>query len=61
MALRGFSYNGAHRDVMLSLKAEMGETKLTRWTALGRDLPPTWKDALAREMAPRDATADHFS
>lgn len=49
VALRGFSYNGVHRDVMLSLKAEMGETKFTRWTVWGRDLPPTWKNALARE------------
>lgn len=48
VALRGFSYAGVHRDVMLGLREEMGPTKFTRWTMRGRELPPDWKRALAR-------------
>ncbi len=51
VALRGFSYTGVHRDVMLGLRDEMAPTKFTRWTVRGRELPPDWKQALAREAA----------
>lgn len=53
-ALRAFSYDGVHRDVMLSLRAEMDPTRFIRWRLRGRDLPPTWKDALGRAAAEPD-------
>lgn len=54
-ALRKFAHQGAHMGAMVLLRSEMGETRFTRWSITGRDVPPDWKDALAREAADNQA------
>lgn len=50
-ALRAFVGGGFHAQVMGLLDGEMGETRFTRWTVSGKDLPLSWKDAFTREKA----------
>jgi len=47
-ALRRFVREPPHRNAMQELPRYLSGFRTTRWTATGRTLPPTWKDALAR-------------
>jgi hypothetical protein len=47
-ALRAFVAAPPHATVMKALAPHMGETRFTRWTVKGSDLPPQWEDALKR-------------
>ncbi len=54
-ALREFVHQGSHMGAMVLLRSEVGETRFTRWSILGGDVPPDWKDALAHEAADYEA------
>ncbi len=49
--LREFAFGGVHKETMLTIRADIGETRSTRWQVYGRDLPPTWAEAVARQDA----------
>jgi len=49
-ALMDFVSNRPHGDVIKELRAHMGKTRFTQWKALGSELPPSWDDAMRREL-----------
>lgn len=49
--MRRFVTEQPHIDVMSALAADLATTAVTRWSALGRELPPRWTDARARISA----------
>ncbi len=47
-ALATFAGSEPHRELMSTLRPEMGPTKFVRWTIRGSDGKPSWGDALQR-------------
>ena len=47
-ALDAFARAHPHDQLVVALTPEMGETKFVRWTVLGSDGHPSWKEALER-------------
>lgn len=47
-ALDSFARSRPHRELMSELGPEMAPTTFVRWTILGRDRRPGWREALRR-------------
>jgi Domain of unknown function (DUF3291) len=47
-ALAAFAAASPHNELMAELSPEMGPTKFVRWTIMGVDDRPSWKEALKR-------------
>ena len=47
-ALAGFMRQAPHREAMEKLRGVLSGFRTDRWTLGGRELPPSWDDALAR-------------
>ena len=47
-ALAAFADAEPHRELMRTLRPDMGPTKFVRWTMRGTDGRPAWDDALQR-------------
>ena len=47
-AIAAFIQQPPHRDAMHELSKVLPGFKTDRWTVTGRDLPPSWEDALTR-------------
>lgn len=47
-ALAAFSAARPHGELMAELSPEMGPTKFVRWSIMGVDGRPSWKEALSR-------------
>jgi len=47
-ALDAFARTHPHDELMTALAPEMGSTKFVRWTIVGSDGRPSWKEALER-------------
>jgi hypothetical protein len=49
-ALMEFVRRTPHGEVMKSIALHMGATRFTRWKVPGSAVPPTWNDAMKREL-----------
>ena len=49
-ALMEFVRHAPHSAAMKSIAPHMGATRFTRWKVPGSAVPPTWDDAMKREM-----------
>jgi hypothetical protein len=48
-ALLGFIRQAPHSEAMAELPQVFNGFKTDRWTVIGRDLPPSWDDALTHK------------